>query len=169
MFRRTVVLLGLITGLSLFPSHPLGAQDEPGWQAELFGASLHLYDDGDEASDQGYGLRGAYRFTSRWAVEAALYKVNEDEVDIFVGDLSAKVTLADLTSFSLYAVAGPGLVRIAVDDFDVDEETYHLGLGAEIPLGAKGYLRPDVRGRRYVDSDIDVTLVDYSLGFGWKF
>lgn len=164
MFRRLVALLVIFLA-----SSGLAAQAEPGWQAELFGASIHLYDDGDEASDQMYGLRGAYRFTSRWAVEAALGKVNEDEVDVFVGDLSAKYIFADLQSFSLYAVAGPGLVRIAVDDFDVDEETYHLGLGAEIPLGERGYLRPDVRGRRYVDSDIDATIVDYSVGFGWKF
>jgi opacity protein-like surface antigen len=102
-------------------------------------------------------------------VEAALAKINESDVDVYVGDLSAKYTFAQLESFSLYAVAGPGQVRISDGDFDVDEDTYHLGLGAEIPLGAKGYVRPDVRGRRYVDSDIDVTLVDYSVGFGWRF
>ena len=166
MLRRTAALLFVFLACS-----PLAAQDEPGLQVELFGASVHLYDEGEQANDQMYGLRGAYRFTARWAVEAALAKLDDDEADAYVGDLSARYTFARLERFSLYAVAGPGLIRVQLDDedFDVDEDTYHFGLGAEIPLGEKGYLRPDVRGRRYVDSNIDGTLVDYSVGFGWRF
>ena len=169
MVRRTVTRLLLLAALFVVSPAALSAQDERGFQAEVFGASVHLYDDGDEASDQSYGLRAAYRFASGWAIEAALSKIDDHDVDAYVGDVSAKLTFARLERFSVYALAGPGILRIRDEGFDVDEDTYHLGVGAEIPFAGKGYLRPEVRGRRYVDSNLDATLVDYSLGVGWKF
>ena len=51
-----------------------------------------------------------------------------------------------------------------------NQNTVHLGLGAEIGLGARAYLRPEVRGRWATDEITwDARLTEYTLGFGWRF
>jgi hypothetical protein len=69
-------------------------------------------------------------------------------------------------------LGGPGLYRISDDDFDFHQEeaTVHLGIGAEIRLGQRAYVRPEARGRWFTDElEFDRGLADYSLGFGWRF
>jgi len=46
----------------------------------------------------------------------------------------------------------------------------HAGIGAEIGLSDRIYLRPEVRGR-WLTEDLNGEnhLVDFSLGFGWRF
>ena len=65
---------------------------------------------------------------------------------------------------------GPGLYRVSDDGFDQEESTVHLGIGAEIRLGRRAYVRPEARGRWLTDElEFDNGIADYSLGFGWRF
>jgi hypothetical protein len=93
--------------------------------------------------------------------------LNEDEVDIWFGDVSLKAHALRSERFDLYAVAGPGLIQVESED---PEATVHLGVGLEIGLSERSYLRPEVRGRWLTDElHFDEGVVDYSVGFGWRF
>jgi hypothetical protein len=168
MFSRTSPLsrIAFAAALSLAAaSVPAAAQEEHrGFSLDLFGSHFTVSADGDSASEEGFGLRGSYRFTNVWAVEGALSRLKDDD-DLWIGDLSAKAYLIDANRFELYALAGLGQFKIPEDD----ETTFHVGVGAEIALGEKAYLRPEVRGRWFADSVDVATFVDYSVGFGWRF
>lgn len=100
-------------------------------------------------------------------MEAAVSNLREEGTDAYFGDLSAKAYLLHTDRFEGYLLGGVGLLRI--DEFDEDETTLHLGLGAEIELGNRAYLRPEVRAR-WLEEDVDaVTFMDYSVGIGWRF
>jgi hypothetical protein len=134
---------------------------------DLFGAYVQTVD--SDFDTEAFGLRGGYRFAGPWAVEASLSRLNED-VDLWFGDFSAKAYFGRYDRVEVYAVAGPGIFRVSDGDFEEDETTVHFGLGAEVALGERAYLRPEVRGRWFADELIfDDGIADYSLGFGWRF
>lgn len=143
------------------------AQDENrGFSLDLFGSYVTAESDGDTASEESWGLRGSYRFTNVWALEAALSTIREEGTDSYWGDVSLKAYVFRADRFQGYLLGGAGLLK--VEDFD-EETTLHLGLGAEIALGERAYLRPEVRGR-WFEEDVDaVTFMDYSLGVGLRF
>lgn len=169
MLQRYVLACGVLAAtLGLFlPAEAHAQEADRGFSLDLFGSYFVAYSDGDSVDDEAWGLRGSYRFTNVWALEAALSTLTDDGVDVYFGDLSAKAYLLHSDRFEGYLLGGVGLLRI--DQFDEDETTLHLGLGAEIKLGDRAYLRPEVRGR-WLEEDVDaVTFVDYSLGIGWRF
>lgn len=139
---------------------------ENGPSFELFGAYVRPADSDADFDTESYGLRGGYRFSNVWAVEGSLSRLNED-VDVWFGDLSAKAFFIHSSRFEIYALGGPGLFKV---EGESEETTVHLGVGAEIGLGQKAYLRPEVRGRWLTDElRTDEGLLDYSLGIGWRF
>lgn len=153
--------------LSLAAASSASAQDvETGAVFELFGARVEPTDSDADFHTEAYGLRGGYRFSNVWALEGSLARLNED-VDVWFGDLSAKAYAFQSDRFGIYALGGPGLYKVEEED---EELTLHLGIGAEIGLGQRAYLRPEVRGRWLADElKADEGLVDYSLGIGWRF
>lgn len=142
------------------------AQDESrGFSLDLFGSYLTAEADGDTADEESWGLRGSYRFTNVWALEAALATVREEGEDAYFGDVSVKAYLFRSNRFDGYLLGGAGLLKVN----DHEETTLHAGLGAEIALGERTYLRPEVRAR-WLEEDVDaVTFMEYSLGIGWRF
>lgn len=116
-----------------------------------------------------FGLRGSYRFSSVWAVEAT-YSKADVEGQVWFGDASVKAYLVDTSRFSFYALGGPGIFRSRFSGESFNDNTVHLGLGAEVELGARAYLRPEVRGRWSTDEiNWNARLVEYTLGVGWRF
>ena len=100
-------------------------------------------------------------------MEGSLSRLNEEDVDIWFGDLSLKAYFVHSDRFEMYALAGPGLFRVESED---EQTTLHFGLGADIGLGERAYLRPEARGRWLEDElRFDDGIVDYSLGIGWRF
>ncbi|HKI04716.1 MAG TPA: porin family protein [Thermoanaerobaculia bacterium] len=149
-------------------SSALAQSEERGATLELFGSRIQQIE-GPKFHNESYGLRGGFRFSETWALEASVSRLDED-VDVWFGDLSAKAYVVDTSHFDLYALGGPGVNRISDGDFDEDETTVHFGIGAEIHLGQQAYLRPEVRGRWLTDDlEFDRGLADYSLGIGWRF
>ncbi len=142
------------------------AQDEDrGFSLDLFGSYFTAEADGDTADEEAWGLRGSYRFTDIWALEAAVSNLREEGDNAYFGDVSVKAYLFNSNRFDAYLLGGAGLFKVN----DVEETTLHAALGAEIALGERAYLRPEVRGR-WLEEDVDaVTFMEYSLGIGWRF
>jgi hypothetical protein len=157
----------IAAALGLAAASAASAQsEERGPSFDLFGSYVRPTDSDADFHTESYGLRGGYRFSNVWALEGSLSRLNED-VDVWFGDLSAKAYLVHSRPIEIYALAGPGLFKV---EDEGEETTLHLGLGAEIGLGRKAYLRPEVRGRWLADElSADEGLVDYSLGIGWRF
>jgi hypothetical protein len=167
--HRDVMLRGLLlTALALTTLVLPAAAQEPerGFSLDLFGASIRAAGSND-ASSRSLGLRGGYRFSRTWALEGSLSRLDEDS-QVWFGDLSAKVYFIHVSHIELYALWGLG--RSGVSDGDgTERSTLHAGLGAEIGLGNRVYLRPEGR-RRWDTSHADSGGVhEYSLGVGWRF
>ena len=165
--RPAVYSITLAAALILFlGSSAAHAQEESrGFSLDLFGSYFTAEADGDTANEESWGLRGSYRFTNVWALEAALSTVRDDGVDAYFGDVSAKAYLVDSSRLEGYLLGGVGSLKVE----DEEETTLHLGLGAEIRLGERAYLRPEVRGHWLAEHTDVVTFMDYSLGIGLRF
>jgi hypothetical protein len=155
----SALLLLTLTAALLLPARAV-AQDERRVSFDLFGSYLRQ----DSAHDQGIGVRGAYRFTDRWAVEGTFNRVTGSEAIAFA-DLSLKAYVANRARISLYVLGGGGALHVLGDD----DATVHLGTGLEIGLGRGAYLRPEVRSRWDAENTKADPILDYSLGFGWQF
>ena len=131
-------------------------------QFEIFVSSF-ASDIGTGPNDTQLGLRGAYHFKNRFALEGSLSK--SDDYDAWLADLSAKFYLKNRGRVAAYAVGGPGM--IFGSDVAGDEMTVHLGLGLEIAAGQHLYVRPEVRGVALA-KDLSTTDALFSLGVGWR-
>jgi opacity protein-like surface antigen len=170
MKRRLNTLLHTLTlaalALPLLSSSAFAQTADHGPAFDIFGGYF-----GDSGSDHPkvFGARGSYRFSEVWALEATYSKADVDG-QVWFGDVSAKAYLVDTSHFEIYALGGPGIFRAKAFGDTFNQNTVHLGLGAEIGLGARAYLRPEVRGRWATDEITwDARLTEYTLGFGWRF
>src|SRR5258708_558959 len=145
MTRRIYQLSSpLIAALfSLVIASPASAQNEVrGPFFDFFGAQEQSINGGDPIHSEGYGVRGGFRFNNVWAVEGSLSRFKDSNVEL--GDLSAKAYFLHAHRFEMYAVASPGLIKSSGENVRL---TLHAGIGAEIGLTERVYLRPEVRGR----------------------
>ena len=168
MTRRIYRLSSILTAalFSLVAASSASAQSEMrGSYFDLFGARVQSTDSSDHFHTESYGVRGGFRFNGVWALEGSASRIKD--TDVWFGDLSAKAYFLHAHGFEMYAVASPGLFRVSGEN---PQFTLHAGIGAEIGLGERVYLRPEVRGRWLAkELNGDSGLVDYSLGLGWRF
>ena len=163
----TIPALAALAFLAFAPS--ASAQEENrGPAIEVFGAHVRNIESGGGTS-QSYGLRGDYRFGQVWALEGSVSHLNEGFTNWF-GDLSAKAYFVHSNRFEIYGLAGPGLFRVSAFGETSNQATVHAGIGAQIYLGERAYLRPEVRGH-WATNDLVFKdgLADYALGIGWRF
>lgn len=175
MSRRAVLLRSTLTVLVLtmmaLPT-AAAAQDEPrGLSFELFGGAgaSSSSSEGLSLHTESLGARGGFSLTRVWTVEAALSRTNSDPTS-WNGEVSAKAYLFQAERVRLFALAGPGIHREDLSGGSADSTTVHAGIGVEIGLSPRFYLRPEVRSRwptahlnERSRSD------DVTLGFGWRF
>ena len=144
------------------------------------------------------GLRGGYRFTERWGLQGSLSRVDLfDAVSPFV-DVDGDATFFDVSGMffitprrraELFVYGGVGYARFDVDvapirldlphvgrirlpgfGFTVEDDfTGHLGLGVNIRLSEKMYLRPDIKVRWLGSLESGTADAEPSLGLGWRF
>jgi hypothetical protein len=144
------------------------AQESNPGSIEVFGARVDTIQS-SEGHANAYGLRGGYRFNRVWALEGSAEHMDTGFTNWFV-DLSAKAYFVHSNRFEIYGLAGPGLFRISAFGESDSQATVHAGLGAEIGLSSRAYLRPEVRSRWATDDlKFNDGLVSYSLGIGWRF
>ncbi len=164
MIVSSIVLVLSVPAASAQTDPPGAWWDErPGPQLELFLSSLFA----SSATDGSLGLRGAFHLSRRFALEGSLSRIADDDVDLWLADVSAKYYYKNGERTGLYLLGGPGL--FLSDELDADEPMLHFGLGAEIGFGRRFYLRPELRGRWFADDVDAVNIGDLSVGFGWRF
>jgi hypothetical protein len=152
--------------LPMLSSSAFAQTEDHGPALEVFGGYLG---NSGPSHPRVFGARGSYRFTDIWAVEATYSKLDVDG-QVWFGDVSAKAYLIDTSHFEIYALGGPGRFRSSFFGESFNDNTVHLALGAEVGLGARAYLRPEIRNRWATDDlTWDARLTEYTLGFGWKF
>lgn len=141
------------------------AEEAPKASVELF-ASLFFDED---ITEDNLGLRSSYFLSDRFALEGSLsrFDVGRD-LELFILDFSAKYYLRPRSRSPLYFVAGPGKTFEDVGDLGDGPLFLHVGFGAEVSLGRRLYLRPELR-LRWIEDDFERSGGDLSLGFGWSF
>jgi len=168
MIRRIqfspILMMAMAAFLAL--SSSASAQSEKrGFAFDLFGAEVRPTDSDSDFATEAFGVRGQYRFSNVWALEGSVSRLSD--VDLWFHDASAKAYFVHSDRFEIYALAGAGAYRLSSITTDA---TVHAAIGAEINVGEKAYLRPEVRGRWLAEEARgDDGIVDYSLGFGWRF
>jgi hypothetical protein len=171
---RVLLLSGLSLVALLGGAASAAAQRELTASLELFGSHSVVSSSlgGFTFHQESFGLRGGAQFGGPFGIEAALQRSNGDH-PVYDFDLSAKYYFLQRERFGFYAVAGPGDRH--EDTFlgsGTDRGTVHFGIGTEIGLGAKAYLRPEVLVRWPLTKNQDVATdrtMEYTLGFGWRF
>ena len=162
MSRRWPLRITFAVALSLpFLSPAAYAQEEEkrGFSLDVFGAYLSTDPDDQEM----LGLRGSYRYNDVWALDGSFTRLTEaDEGDERFMDLAAKAYFFRSNRFEAFGLFGGGIGRI-------QGASLLLGLGAEISLGDRAFLRPEIRSR-WRDDDLGAKpALEYSLGVGWRF
>lgn len=194
------IVLAILLATALAPA--VTAQERP-WSLAVTATDLEASGLADgEQDDVAFGLEGAYRFSNRWRLAARLTNGTltgvdprifcillvtgpncaEYDVDVWSAELTARYVLYSRDRFELYALAGIGLytleLHLAGSSDSNDALTQHLGLGAEIDLGPRAFLRPELR-RRFasepnfavigLDSKVDLEQdVELGLAFGFR-
>lgn len=182
MVFAVVVLLTSVAG------EPAGAQLEEEIVEEIFieeaqqeKGSFELYlgsyfPDGEQVDeDVTYGIRAGYRFLDRFGLQGTLGRY-ETEIDF----LDLETTFADLSlvwfmnphrraEFLIYGGPGWAFLEAGANLSEVSDDslTAHLGLGVDIGLGGRFFLRPDLRARWFEQGDNEID-IEASLAVGLK-
>ena len=161
------ILIPAVCSLPMLASSAAAQPVDRGPALEVFAGYFDTA--GGDDNPRALGLRGSYKFTGVWAVEAAYTKVDVDG-EVWFADASAKAYFFRSDRFRFYALGGPGIFRSRSFGETFNQDTVHLAFGSEIDLGARAYLRPEIRSHWATD-DIswDGRLSEISLGFGWRF
>ena len=147
LFRlaRTLMLTGfaLVACWPAPPPPPSESSRRPSSSSAAIGI---VYSSGGHFTfhQESIGVRGGAQFGGPFGIEASVQRSNGNHT-VYDVDLSAKYYFIQRERFGFYALAGPGDRH--EDTFfgsATDRGTVHLGVGTEIGLGAKAYLRPEV-------------------------
>ena len=145
-----------------------------------FGASYSSNDEDSQFDLSSWGLRYHYDFNDRWGIEGAYTNQDQDSIDADIYEASARFTFFENDRVRVFGLAGAGVFSydyvffVGEDALVVgndDVAVYHLGIGAEVNLGDRFYLRPDLRQRWAVDffSAYDDSTSEATLAFGFRF
>ena len=176
-----------------------GDQEVSAYAGEMFGDDVtdkNLSGKTPKLDDEfTYGIRYAYSFTDRWALELSLGETPTAVTDLPTKDIDLDLTTLDVNAvyqFDLgsrwvpYVTAGAGY---AIADLDkpivgtingtpvsiTDDDGYTLNAGAGVKFYANDHFSVRAEARyRYVDSvlqDVGSSLstVETTLGAAWKF
>ncbi|HEV7671406.1 MAG TPA: hypothetical protein VGS22_23045 [Thermoanaerobaculia bacterium] len=128
----------------------------------------------DPASHTVFGVRVGNRFGHRFGFEVSLGRLDFDGGSVLLADLSFKLYLHPEGPVQGFLFAGPGRVNPENSNgFDEGGVPYnssasaHVGIGFEIPLRERVYLRPDARMRWY--RDVSGADLEASLAVGFRF
>ncbi len=160
-------------------------------------AGAYVSDSGLIGDQTALGVRGGYRFTDRWAIQGSLTRTELFDLHVPFVDVDGDATFFDVSAMyfitprrkaELFVYGGVGMARfdvgvgrirfntpftgrVNIPGFNVtveDEFTTHLGIGVNIRLNDRMYLRPDLRSRWLNDFDGGSVDFEPSLGLGWR-
>lgn len=145
------------------------------------GASYYSVSGGDSEFDlSSWGFRTHRDWNDRWGLEFSYTNQDQDSIDAEIYEASARFTFFSNDRVRVFALAGAGLLSYdyvldigggAYNFGSDDTAVYHLGIAAEIALGDRFYLRPDLRNRWAIDlfAPYDDSSSEATLGFGYRF
>lgn len=176
MSSSTSLLASFVLGATLVFSAPASFAQNSGAYVEAFAGKI-FYETDFDLDETTFGARGGYRFGERWGVEGTISRQDVDDFidfEIYFIDVSLRRSLVQGERTELFFVGGPGLFRADFGSFPFndteDELALHAGLGLDIKLGERFYLRPDVRAR-WVDGDLfdEDIHTEATFGVGFRF
>lgn len=168
--RSATAVVSMLLAL-VFHTSAIEAQEDPFPQTlkeeakprvELFLSSLFA----NSATEGSFGIRGSWHRKRKLALEGSLSRIAAGSLDIFLIDFSAKYYLRDRRRTDVYLVGGPGAIFEGA--FEGTEALVHFGIGLEVDLTRRLYLRPELRGRWFVEDVGRVNIGDLVLGLGWR-
>lgn len=141
---------------------------------------------GGESDIDFRGFRGKFRLADRWAIEGSLQTEKVSFVtltqgssflghaDAFLTEFSARRDLKRGRRFELFAFGGPGYFWYDGEPDEISRRDtsafLHLGLGLDIELTRRLFLRPDIRQRWFEkDQQGDDFQTQAQVSLGWKF
>lgn len=162
-----------------FAPKTAAAEYENGIELSL-GASYYSNDDDSNLDFSSWGARYHHDFNARWGFEVAYTRQDQDSLEADVIEASARFSFFENDRIRVFAEWGAGVVsydyaRIVGGDAVIygsdDAAIYHAGIGAEIDLNERFYLRPDFRQRWAVDffSPYDDSTSEATLAAGVRF
>ena len=143
-------------------------------------------------AEDAVGLRFRFPFGERWSVETS-WSHRDGEEDFFFGidlyggdfvDLSLRYDLIHSERLTFFVFGGPGWYSIDVPDYahifspfdfgfpavkSEDGGSIHGGVGLEVRLSDRFYVRPDIRHRTLEGFDFEETTTETSFAVGWRF
>lgn len=143
---------------------PAAAQEESNFQLELV-AGL-LFD--DEIDENAYGIRAGYRLSERTWVEARLDHIDVGSFEFWLLDASIKYFFDNWGRSRWYVLGGPGTTFRSLGDIDDSGLLLHVGVGTEIDLTDRLFLRPEIVAL-WREDDFDTLGGDASFAVGWRF
>lgn len=170
---HSVLILVLLAGCWL--SQPASAQQ--GVTLEFLAGQYFPSDDaiGDDVV---YGVRGGYRFSEHLGLDASLSLFRPSEIDSGFGKIDLNMAFTDVSlkwypkpghRAEVFFYGGPGWAFFDLQEpfpASADSFTLHSGVGVDVKVNDRFYIRPDIRGRWIEDSsDVDF---EVSVGFGFR-
>lgn len=156
--------------------------------ADAFRNSIELslspsYSSANGLDSEAFGLRYSRFFDERWGLQIAYQREDGaffDDDEIL--EASAQLRFFENDRLQFFGYFGAGVLRYGLFNIDPaantipdlgDDEilSVHFGLGLDIDLGERLFLRPDVIFRRYEDIlDIrDSHVTDATIAVGYRF
>lgn len=160
-------------------------------QAQAGSGSFELYagyyspDSNILDDDVTYGVRAGYRLSDAFAVEGSVGRYEDSQDILGLAQVDFELTLVDASavwylnpgsSSEFFIFGGPGwafadasadFLGVPLDSASDDTLTLHAGLGLNLGLTERVYLRPEARARWFDDSD-DAVDVEASLALGFN-
>lgn len=123
----------------------------------------------DDLDENQFGVRAAFPLSKRWQAEGRLTYLGPGDLDLWLLDASIKYFFDDDGRSRWYLAGGPGTLFENLDDLGDTAWLFHIGVGTEIDLSDRLYLRPELLARWNEYSDLDTVAGDISVGLGWRF
>jgi len=169
----------LAAALLAFAPNSSAAELRNGVEA-TFGFSYYSIDDESNFDFSSVGARYHHDWNDRWGIEASYIHQDQQDIDAEILEVSARFTLFQNERIRLFGVGGVGALsydyRLFIGEDALvsgsdDAPVFHVGIAADISLGERLYLRPDLRFRRAVDifAPYDESTSEATLAFGYRF
>lgn len=143
------------------------------------GASYNSNDDGSKVDLSALAIRYHYDWNERWGIEASYTNQDQDFLEADIYEISARFAFFQNERVKVFAFAGGGWLSYeyalligpeAVNYGSNDTVVFTSGIAAEISLGDRFYLRPEIRERFAFDifGPYDESSTELTLAVGYR-
>lgn len=176
-----ILAAGAALATAFFAFAPAAESQELDQGVEVATAASYASTSGDRDFElSSWAVRYHHELGRRWGLEGSFTHQDPDFIKSDLYELSARFTFFASDRVRVFALGGAGVFAydfaIASGDGNIrfgseEAAVFHLGLAAQVALGDRFYLRPDLRHRRALDlySPLDNASSEASLAVGYRF